>query len=81
MVVSCSAARQSSAIVRGSLWLRRFASHEKSENLAREMSFTIEKEVVVYIVFNFGLIEGENHRFSTFEVNTKRLSEWEKWIP
>jgi hypothetical protein len=45
------------------------------------MSFTIEKEVVVYIVFNFGLIEGENHRFSTFEVNTKRLSEWEKWIP
>jgi hypothetical protein len=45
------------------------------------MSFTIEKEVVVYIVFNFGLIEGENHRFSTIEVNTKRLSEWEKWIP
>ncbi|EFX89422.1 hypothetical protein DAPPUDRAFT_310478 [Daphnia pulex] len=41
------------------------------------MSFTIEKEVVVYIVFNFGLIEGENHRFSTVEVNTKRLSKRE----
>jgi hypothetical protein len=41
------------------------------ENLAREMSFTIEKEAVVYIVFNFGLIEDENNRFSTFEVNTE----------
>jgi hypothetical protein len=38
------------------------------------MSFTIEKEVVVNIVFNFGLIEGENNRFSTLEVNAKRLS-------
>jgi hypothetical protein len=26
---------------------------------------------VVYIVFNFGLIEDENNRFSTFEVNTE----------
>jgi hypothetical protein len=40
-------------------------------NLAREMSFTIEKEAVVYTVFNFGLIEDENNRFSTFEVNTE----------
>jgi hypothetical protein len=40
-----------------------------SGNLAREMSYTIEKEAVVYIILNFCLIEEENHRFSTFEVN------------
>jgi hypothetical protein len=49
----------------------------------KEMSLpTVKKKKRVAHCFICGSNEDdENHRFGTFEVNTKRLSEWEKLIP
>jgi hypothetical protein len=71
-------ARQPSAIVCfGSLLRPRHA------NFTKEMSLsTVKKKKRGAHCFICGSIEDdENHRFGTFEVNTKRLSEWEKLIP